>query len=181
MMKVLTYVMIAFAMCLDAHHHAQTYRTDQGQIRFVSSARLENIKATSKTMKGAVDLAKQNFAFSVEVNSFEGFNSALQAEHFRENYMETPTFPKATFTGKLIDPVNPNLSTQMIRAKGALSIHGVSRDRIIDVELTKLNKGFQIQSNFHVALDDHNIVIPKLVHQKIAETISVTVEGKLFE
>lgn len=181
MMKFLTTVMIGVALCFDAHHYAQTYRTDQGQIRFVSSARLENIKATSTAMKGAVDLAKQNFAFSVEVNTFEGFNSALQAEHFRENYMETPSFPRATFTGKLIDPVNPNASAQKVRAKGVLTIHGVSKDRIIDVELTKVNKGFQIQSSFHVALDDHNIVIPKLVHQKIAETIAVTVEGKLLE
>ncbi len=181
MRKRLTYLFLIAGLCTDGSHYAQTYRTDQGEIRFVSSARLENIKAESETMKGAVNFSKQTFAFSVEVNSFEGFNSALQAEHFRENYMETPVHPKATFTGKLIDPVNPDAAQQKVRAKGVLLIHGVSKDRIIDIALSKTTKGFQFTSSFHVALNDHNIVIPKLVHQKIAETIAVTVEGKLIE
>jgi polyisoprenoid-binding protein YceI len=128
-----------------------------------------------------VDLSRQNFAFNVDVNTFSGFNSALQAEHFRENYMETASFPRASFSGKLIDPIQMDKNVQMVRAKGVLLIHGVGKDRIIDIELTKTNTGYRFNSSFNVALDDHKIVIPKLVHQKIAEIIAVKVDGTLVE
>jgi polyisoprenoid-binding protein YceI len=181
MQRRFKYFALLAAFSLVVQPFAQTHHMNQGSIRFMSSAKLENIKASSPSLKGAVDFTKQTFAFSIDVNTFEGFNSALQAEHFRENYMETPEFPKATFVGKLIDPVNTNVGKQKVRAKGVLSIHGVNKDRIIDVELTRQGSGYGMTSTFHVALDDHSIVIPKLVHQKIAETITVTVEGKLVE
>jgi polyisoprenoid-binding protein YceI len=158
---------------------AQSYRGDEGAIVFESSARLENVQAKSSDLKGAVELSKNQFAFSVEINTFEGFNSDLQKEHFRENYMESTHYPKASFAGKLIDPVADISGLQKIRAKGVLTIHGVSQDRIIDVQVTKSNNGLKIHSSFYVALSQHNIVIPKLVFQKIAETIQVSVETNL--
>src|SRR5688572_29911318 len=75
--------------------------TKEGTIHFKSEAPLELIEATSKKMKGALNPAEQTFAFSVANNSFEGFNSALQREHFNENYMESVKFPTCTFSGKI--------------------------------------------------------------------------------
>ncbi|MDN4166522.1 YceI family protein [Cytophagales bacterium LB-30] len=159
---------------------AQTYLTAAGSINFTSDAPLEVIEAESKKMKGAVDASKNTFAFAVPIISFQGFNSALQREHFNENYMESAKFPDATFTGKIIEQVDfTKPGTYSVRAKGTLKIHGVEQERIIKSDLiVKDDKTIVIKSDFYVPLSDHNIQIPKIVNQKIATEIHVVIQGE---
>ncbi len=159
--------------------YGQMYEITKGKINFSSDAPLENIEAESSKLKGILNLTDNSFAFSIDMKTFEGFNSDLQREHFHENYMESDKFPKARFTGKLIDKFNPDLATQKIRAKGQIEIHGVSKERIIEVTITKSDNKFHFTTNFSVALADHGITIPRIVYLKIAENISITVEGDI--
>lgn len=157
----------------------QLYEINDGLINFFSDAKLEKIEAHSKKLKGLMDNATNQFAFSIEINSFEGFNSDLQREHFQENYLESDLFPKAAFSGKLIDKFNPSLESQTIRAKGNLEIHGIKKERIIEVLISKSGTGYKINTTFFVLLEDHGITIPRVVFQKIAPTVQVTVSGTL--
>src|SRR6185436_347176 len=82
---------------------AQTkFGTKDGQINFVSNAQLELIKASSRKLEGILDPATNQFAFRVNIRSFEGFNSSMQRDHFSENYLESEKVPTASFTGKII-------------------------------------------------------------------------------
>ena len=156
------------------------YRTSDGQISFVSEAPLELIKAASSRMKGAIDPATQTFAFSVQNESFEGFNSALQREHFNENYMESTRFPTCSFSGKIIESVDFKTDgVYTVRAKGKLKAHGVEQERIIRSTLAISNGIVTVSSQFVVPLEEHNITIPKIVHQKIAEHINVEIKAVL--
>lgn len=157
--------------------NAQKYISHKGEISFTSSAPLENIKAKTKAINGIIDFEKNEFAISVDVKKFNGFNSPLQKEHFHENYLESNLFPKATFSGKIIEKVSlESNSTFTIRAKGLLDIHGVKNERIIKIDVKVIDNKVFIKSNFDVLLVDHNIKIPKIVNQKIAEKIIVSVE-----
>jgi polyisoprenoid-binding protein YceI len=158
---------------------SQNLQVKQGTISFESNAELEIIKASSNKLKGLFNAANKNFAFTIEIASFEGFNSALQKEHFNENYMETATFPKASFSGKILDNFDPNKDKQIIRAKGKLDVHGVVKERILEIEFTKKNSEYIIFTNFNIRLEDHDITIPRIVHQKISPTIAVDVKGVL--
>lgn len=154
------------------------YRAGQGTVYFKSDAPLELIEAASKSMRGVIDPVKRSFAFSVPTSSFQGFNSPLQREHFNENYMETDKYPEATFTGKIIEDVNlavPGVYT--IRAKGKLNIHGVEQERIIKSTVESKGGALLVRAAFTVLLAEHNISIPRIVYQKIAEEIQVTVEA----
>lgn len=158
------------------------YKTDNGHASFVSDAPLELIKAESEELKGVVDPQKRTFAFQLEVKSLQGFNSALQQEHYYENYMETDKYPKASFSGKIIENIDFSTPAEIkIRAKGELNIHGVEKERIINCTLFIREDGFRVTSTFVVLLDDHNISIPKLVYQKIAEEIKVTIETDFYK
>jgi len=75
------------------------FTSDNGEVSFTSNAKLELINASSKNIKGIIDPATGNFAFVVTSQSFEGFNSNLQREHFNEKYMETDKYYDATFSG----------------------------------------------------------------------------------
>lgn len=83
---------------------AQRYIVQKGQISFTSNAELELIKASSDKIQGLIDPQTNQFAFSIEVKSFRGFNSELQREHFNEKYIESERFPTARFSGKIILP-----------------------------------------------------------------------------
>ncbi len=82
------------------------YRVEDGTIYFKSDAPLELIEATSNKMRGLINPKDNSFAFAVKINTFQGFNSPLQREHFNENYMESKRYPEATFSGRIIENVS---------------------------------------------------------------------------
>lgn len=152
--------------------------TEKGSIYFKSDAPLELIEATSDGLKGVIDSEKNAFAFTIPMNTFEGFNSPLQREHFNENYLETSKYPTATFQGKIIEKIDYTTDGEYhVRAKGVLQIHGISQERIIKSQIIIKNNTFRVKADFTVLLEEHNITIPKIVHQKIAEEIEVSVNA----
>ena len=159
---------------------AQRFIVDKGEISFSSNASLEMIKAASDKVSGLIDPANNQFAFLVNISTFRGFNSELQRQHFNENYMESEKYPKATFSGKIIEQIDYTKdSTYEVRAKGDLDIHGQKQSRIIKSKLTIRNGHIVIESDFIVPLTDHIITIPKIVSQKIATEIEVHFKSSL--
>ncbi len=152
------------------------YYTNSGRVNFTSDAPLEMIKASSNVIIGAIKTNDRSFAFSVLVKTFEGFNSSLQRTHFNENYLESDKYPKITFEGKIIEDINLGKDgVYNIRGKGKFTIHGVTQERIIPCKLIITSGKLTISSSFSVFLVDHNIRIPAVVNQKIAEEITVTI------
>jgi len=165
-------VLFGSSLTLTQAQHKYTVRS--GQIHFTSDAELELIKASSPQVRGLLDPANNQFAFTVEIKTFKGFNSELQREHFNEKYLETDKYPKASFSGKVIEQVDfSKPGVYDVRAKGDLDIHGVKQTRIIKSKLTVAADGLRIEAKFMVPLADHNIAIPTVVTQKIATEIEV--------
>ncbi|HYG02019.1 MAG TPA: YceI family protein [Chryseosolibacter sp.] len=172
------FFLVLMLSALPGRSQDNIFQVTAGTIHFKSDAPLELIEASSNDLKGLINFTSGSFAFSVSVNSFQGFNSSLQREHFNENYMESEKFPKATFTGKIIETVD--LATEgdvTIRAKGKLNIHGIEQERIIRSTINVKGNKLTIKSTFTVLLQEHNITIPKVVQQKIAEEIYVTIDA----
>jgi hypothetical protein len=169
-----------FLFCGSFQSYSQVFGTNNGVVTFHSDAPLELITASSNEMKGKFDVAKKAFAFTIRINSFNGFNSPLQKEHFNENYMETEKFPTAHFSGKIIEDLDfTKEGTYTVRAKGNLSVHGVVQERIIKATLKIKGGSISLQSKFTVMLAEHNIPIPKVVHEKLASEIKVDVTADL--
>ncbi len=182
-MKVIYLISVLLILCIGLFGQDQTkalFRSDDGKVLFTSDAPLEIIKAESNELKGIIDPTKQTFAFQINIKSLKGFNSPLQEEHFYENYLETDKYPNASFSGKIIEKINfDEMGNYSIRAKGDLNIHGVKQERIIKCKFEINESGFIVTSDFLVHLADHNISIPKLVYQKIAEDIKVELQADL--
>ena len=157
---------------------AQVFKTFEGSVYFESDAPLEKIEAKSKKLRGAINASKRTFAFSIPIKSFLGFNNPLQQEHFNENYLESKKYGTATFTGKIIEKINFSKDGKYtVRAKGKLTIHGVTQERIIKSDF-EIKKGkIYINTIFTVLLDEHKIRVPKIVYQKISKEISVKVNA----
>ena len=148
--------------------------SEQGRVRFTSDAPLELIEAESGQLRGLIDTEARTFAFTIDMLSFQGFNSPLQREHFNEIYMETEKFPKSSFAGKIIEEVDFEMpGTYSIRAKGKLTVHGVEQERIIRCDLVVAEGSIDVDTQFSILLREHDIRIPRVFHQKIAEEIQV--------
>lgn len=153
------------------------YESENGKVSFESKATLEKIVATSDDLRGMIDPANNAFRFSVRLDSFHGFNSNLQKIHYNDNYVESDQYPNAVFSGKIIEEVNfEKPGSQMVRAKGSFSLHGITLTRIILSKLTVLPSGqISIQSDFGLNLTEYRIKIPRLVHKKVAQEIKIHV------
>ncbi|RME98154.1 MAG: YceI family protein [Bacteroidetes bacterium] len=174
------FLLIAPWCLIQLSTHAQDFlwKTQTGRIQFRSDAPLEIIEAEADGLLGLIDPEARTFAFVIEIDKFEGFNSPLQRLHFNENYLESDRYPKATFKGRIIEKVDlTEDGTYIVRAKGLLNIHGVEQERIIKSEVSVKDEELKIQAFFSVRLDDHRITIPRIVQQKIAQNIQVRVNG----
>jgi polyisoprenoid-binding protein YceI len=169
--------MLAFVILLAVIPSASAqmrYSIDKGEISFTSNAELELIRASTSAVQGLIDPATNQFAFTIEIKTFKGFNSELQREHFNEKYMESETYPKAKFSGKIIEQLDFSQNgVYEVRAKGDLEIHGQKQTRIIKGKITSKDSTLKIETHFVVPLTDHNIQVPTIVRQKIATEIMV--------
>ncbi|MEM7551284.1 MAG: YceI family protein [Bacteroidota bacterium] len=177
---ILTFLL--FTLTLSSALGQGRFKSTEGSIDFSSDAPLEVIEASSDNLKGVIDPLSGRFAFSINISSFEGFNSALQKQHFNENYMESGEYPKASFSGKIIEKIDYDSDgNHTVRAKGDLKVHGVTQNRIIKSKIKINGNKIELSSNFLVPLIEHDITIPKIVNQKIATEIDVTISAVLEE
>ncbi len=156
------------------------YFTRDGHVEFFSETPMENIEATNDKMTSVVDFENGKFEFAVLIKSFE-FEKALMEEHFNENYMESNTYPKASFVGEIEDFAgvrNSNFPPGVeMAAHGKLTIHGVTKDVVIPATITPDGGQYKIASIFKVSPADYNIEIPNTVRDNIAKEIKVTVSA----
>jgi hypothetical protein len=179
--KVLLFLVVTGGVSGFKKQPLTLYQTTSGKISFRSDAPLEVIKASSDELIGLLDISKKNFSFKIDIHSFQGFNNPLQKEHFNENYMESDKYPYASFSGKIIEDVDLAADGDYeLRAKGNLLIHNVSQERIIKAIVNVKKNVITVNSDFTVLLSDHNIPIPKVVYQKLANEIKVEVNA-IFE
>lgn len=179
MRKLLVFILLIIAATSIAQESSYCV-CNNGSANFLSEAPLELIKAASSELEGALNYSDRTFAFQIASRSFEGFNSSLQRTHFNEDYLESELYPKSTFKGKIIEEIDlKKVGKYTVRAKGKLTIHGISFDRIIRCNLEVQKDKILVKSKFTVFLDDHNITIPSIVNQKIAEEIKVEINLSL--
>lgn len=174
-------IIFHLALCVGTLLNAQEpvrWKLDRSQVSFVSEAPLERITATNSRSTGVIDLDSRNFAVQIPVVEFQGFNAPLQREHFNENYLVSRVHPNASFSGRIVESIDLSVpGKHAVRAKGKLKIHGVERERIIPCDLVVTAEGLRVISTFDVAVDEHDIRIPRVVQQKVAAVVQVKVDA----
>lgn len=152
----------------------QVARLERSTVRFTSVAPLETITAVNEKARGVIDLDERTFAVQVPIVEFVGFNAPLQREHFQENYMVAVQWPKATFTGRIIESIDLRSPGELqVRAKGELVIRGEAKERVFPCMVEVSASGIRVRSRFEVPVADHGIRIPRVVQQKVAAVVVV--------
>lgn len=176
MKKLLIFSMFVAGLAVQVQ--AQKYFTRDGHISFHSDAPLEKIEAHNEKVTSVLDIESGALEFAALIRSFH-FEKALMEEHFNENYMESNTYPKATFKGDItnIDAIDcMQDGTYEAVVGGQLTIHGVTKpvETIATIRVT--NGEINGTAEFQVAVADYNIEVPKVVRDNIAKVVQIKVD-----
>lgn len=153
----------------------ETYITKEAKVSLFSETPMENIRAVSNVGQSVIIAANKQVAFQVPIRSFD-FERKMMQEHFNENYMESEKYPLAKFKGVIQENIDFAKDGEYpVTVKGILTVHGVDKARSIPGKIIVKNGIVQVQSAFDVACADHQIKIPTIVFNKIAEVIRVNI------
>ena len=142
-------------------------------ISFYSSTPMEDIFGESNESVTILNGETGEIGFQALMTTFH-FKRALMEEHFNENYMESDQFPNASFSGHIIEEDDfTKDGIYNIRAKGKFIIHGVEQERILQGDLTVKAGVIKLSCIFTVFLSEHDIKVPRIVHEKLASEIKV--------
>jgi polyisoprenoid-binding protein YceI len=161
--------------------YGQKYFSKTGHVHFLSDAPIETIEADNNNGYVIFDAATGKVDFSVLIKGFT-FQKALMQEHFNENYLESDTYPKATFKGSIVDWASVHLMDDhiyQVNVDGQLTMHGVTNPFSCKATITMKNGGVSTSAAFEIAIADYNIQIPKVVRDNISKTVKVTVRTDL--
>jgi hypothetical protein len=175
-MKNLVFILVLFVFTSPVI--AQKQISKNGHVWFVSHTPVEDVEGHNRQVVSILDTETGDISFNMLIKSFE-FKIALMQEHFNENYMESSTYPKAAFKGKLTDNTIVNYKKDgiyNIQVEGDMTIHGVTKKVLAKGSLEVKGETITAKSKFVVSPKDYEIKIPAMVENKIAREIEVNVD-----
>lgn len=178
-MKTLLFIAVASAVSINASF-AQKFLSKTAHVSFFSETPMEKIEAHNRQGTTVVDFEKKEMVFTVLMKSFE-FDKALMQEHFNEKYVESATYPKATFKGKFVPKGELALvkdGTYPVTLEGTMELKGKVRPMKAEGVFTVEKGALSGTSKFKITLADYGISIPGPVKDKIAPQMEVTIDAK---
>jgi hypothetical protein len=176
-MKHLILVVLLFTSVYPAFAQGK-YFTRTGHIDFFSTTPVEDIKANNNSVTCVLDAETGNIEFAVLMKAFE-FKKALMEEHFNENYVESETYPKSKFAGKVLNLREIDLTKEgsyPAVVEGELSLHGITKKVTAKGTMDVVGEDISVSSKFVIKPEDYDIKIPGVVRDKIAEELEISVD-----
>ena len=170
-------LMIAF----NVSYAQERFFTKSGKVSFYSKAPLEDIEAHNKSVTAVLDTKTGNLQFALQMKGFE-FEKALMEEHFNESYVESDKYPRAEFKGQVVNNAIINYAKNgdyNATVKGLLTIHGETREVQSVGKIMVRDGKLATDATFSIQLSDFKISIPKLVKDKISNTVKIDVACNL--
>jgi polyisoprenoid-binding protein YceI len=157
--------------------HAQKYFSDTGYAEFESSAPALTFTGTSENLTGLIDLQAGTVDFYLDLNTLDT-GIRLRNRHMRDSYLETGRFPFAEFIGTLNPGFQSELpEAQSVTVSGTFTIRGVTQQREIQGTLRPSPDGasLELEAQFEVMLEDHDIPRPRVVFYELSDRQSVSI------
>jgi hypothetical protein len=149
--------------------------TKTGKITFEASVpSFEEVKAKNENVTCILNPKTGEIASLALIKGFR-FKIALMEEHFNESYLESDTYLKATFNGKIenFDVTKLTATAKEFSLKGKLEMHGKTKEINIIAKIKKTEDGIKIDSSFDVNTDDFDIKIPSVVSKKVSKKVTI--------
>ena len=175
------FTVIVFILATSLVNAQDKYFTKSGKINFHSDASLEDITAGNSSAVAVLDTKAGTLQFSILIKGFEFENEEMQ-EHFNDHYMESDKFPKGEFKGQVLNASSINFKKSgnyPVQVKGLFTLHGVTKSIETSGVIKVDGNALKASSTFSIQVADYNIIIPRLVRDKVAKTVKIVVDATL--
>lgn len=180
MKKAILFTALVFAVGFSM---AQKKTTTSAIINFDATTSIDDLpKAENKTVIAAIDPANGIVQFEAAIKNFAFSNPTIQ-DHFNgKNWMNSDEFPKATFSGNIINLSAVNFSkdgTYQANVEGVLTIRG--KEGKVKTPATIVVKDGTITTTavFSIKLSDYGIEGAPIAAGKVAKEPKITVTAEL--
>lgn len=160
----------------------EKFTTRTGSATIFSSTVAEDITANNYSVTSTMEPATGEMIFLIPVQSFE-FEKSLMQKHFNQpNFMDSKTYPRITFRGKIQNPDDVKWDTNgkyEVTVKGDLTIRDVTKT-ITEKGTIEVNNGEIIANSVFVVrqIGDYNVGKPSgSKKNNVADDIEVTFKG----
>lgn len=148
------------------------YSTKTAKVKFYSHTPAEDIEATNSQGDSRLN-TDGTLNFSMLIKGFV-FENALMQQHFNEkDYMNSPAFPKATFTGKITNITTVNFAkngTYTVQVQGNITMKGKTKAVTATGKITVTGTAISASSVFKIRPKDFGIDA-----SDIADKVEITV------
>ena len=154
------------------------YLTNNGVISFYSHTIIEDITAVNSEVAAVIDGQSGEIAIILKMTQFQ-FEKKKMQEHFNENYVESEIFPKATFSGSILNNTDINYNAPglyNVKVRGEMTIHGQTQSVSAEGTVKVGSVGIVCSTKFKLNPEDYKIKIPRTVRKNISEQMEITVE-----
>ena len=162
---------------------AQKVTTTSAVITFDATTPKDALpKAENKTVIASLDKTTGAILFEAAVNNFSFTNPKVQ-EHFNgDKWMNSATFPKFTFTGKInkLSEVKFNKNGSYdVTVSGNLTIKGIAKPVSTSATIVVKDGAITSSAAFSIKLSDYDITGQPIEAGKVATEPKITVSVQL--
>ena len=177
-MKAIVAVLVLTLSWPFAVYSQGKYLTNNGVISFYSHTVIEDITAVNEEVAAVIDGESGEIAIILKMTDFQ-FRKKKMQEHFNENYVESEIYPKATFSGSILNHSDIKYKTPGlydVTVKGDMFIHGQTQTLTADGTVEVSSGGIVCRTKFMLNPENYNIKIPRTVRKNISEQMEISVE-----
>lgn len=157
------------------------YRMDEGTslVRFDAKAFMHDFAGKTSKLRGFIrvgDLDRFTDAeacVTIDAASLET-GIATRDGIMRDDHLETAKFPAIDFVLKEVEAVGRQTGRWDFRARGTLSMHGVSREIIFPVRARPAEGGVRLAAEVPLKMTDYRIRIPKFLFFAVEDHVVVS-------
>ncbi len=162
----------------------EKYSTKSGAIFFDASvSRSKPVPEATNNTVSAILKDNGELTVLVFIDGFK-FKKGLMQTHFNQKkFMDSETYPKSKFVGKL-EGFSVNELSEVSKeypVSGQITVRGVTKDITTTARVNYLNNKIYVESEFHLEIDDFNITVKKFYARRVAKTVKVDVVLELKE
>ena len=131
-------------LCISISFSQEKYIGKKGILTFEASEEaFEPVKAKNESVTVIINTTTGEIASLALLKEFR-FRNALMEEHFNENYVESDTYPKAIFKGKIVtfDLQQVSEKEKEFKISGSLTLHGKEKKVETPVFISKVGDQF---------------------------------------
>lgn len=169
---------------------AQTYHTADSSrqvVRFFAHHTLGEVDGTLTPVNGTLTFNPEvpteglTGRFTADMTSFDT-GIGIRDKDMRKKYLETEKYPEAVF---LLEDARPTLldhstaDTLRLAVTGSMTLHGVTKDHVVEATLVPTTDGFSVVATFPLLLSDYDIAQPKRFLFTVDDEIRVEVHLNL--